>query len=639
MHEGFRSPGSTSYATLEAIQELEAWFDSQDQTKTTSMASAGSGSYVIPETPPSSDTETVPLIVEQDNSKTDVLEVGPWTAASHSPQNTMHASFRAPSSDPRMEPLRLDSSSTEVRSQTGKPITSHRPSVRCSIGKGAAPPPRFNNPEKIAKSKVKERGTASYLNQQQLYMPCQQENRVVRKLETKSIPQLQLLQHKAQTIHASNKIKNLIQNALFEKHMAEMKEGEGKVDVWSQDGRDKEDNKNRWPGHIRNSISNLTSSLSSFDLSSLLSPLAFAKKMEYFKPFGDVVIHTVEESDDDTLTSETNQVNTAVHVKVKRESPQLPDIGRGTSRPRRSLSQMRKERTNHPLVTRLTAGQNVAYTDKLDRIKKKLEKKTVEELTDLYNGSEDSSFREIIMEVFHEKRMATLEDWEKQIGDIEVLVFKNFGGANNTTNTTAVNTNNGQSNISTIRRARSARRSIKRSSPVVHSNSSMAESPSGRVTEMTTTSPIAERYINEDLVTLESVRMMNFKEELENAAEYAARSTTPDSLIAHTSRSTTPTQTNTVNHNTASKASNHTSSSRVSKSNPSHIALFDTLSPSQSLGRKRKLTSIRNKLKQKTCEELHEIYNSTDDPDFRKLMSEVYYENCMERLDDWERKL
>lgn len=50
---------------------------------------------------------------------------------------------------------------------------------------------------------------------------------------------------------------------------------------------------------LRNSISNLTSSLSSFDLSPLLSPLAFAKKMEHFKPFGDVVVHTVEESDDE----------------------------------------------------------------------------------------------------------------------------------------------------------------------------------------------------------------------------------------------------------------------------------------------------------------------------------------------------
>ncbi|KAG9755448.1 hypothetical protein KCU73_g5411, partial [Aureobasidium melanogenum] len=138
--------------------------------------------------------------------------------------------------------------------------------------------------------------------------------------------------------------------------------------------------------------------------------------MAYFDFRRNVVIHTVE-SDDDTLTSETNQVNIRVLDRVKRESPQLPGVRLGASRPRRSLSQIRKDGTDHPLVTRLTAGQSVAYTDKLDRIKKKLEKKTVEELTDLYNGSEDSSFREIIRNVFHEKRMATLEDWEKQIGD------------------------------------------------------------------------------------------------------------------------------------------------------------------------------------------------------------------------------
>ncbi|KAH0363478.1 hypothetical protein KCU65_g7424, partial [Aureobasidium melanogenum] len=138
--------------------------------------------------------------------------------------------------DPRMEPLRLGSSSTETRSQTGLPITSQRRSVRSSIGIGAAPPPRFVNPAKITKSKDEERGTASYLNQQQLYMLRQQETRVIRKLETKSIPQLQMLQHKALTTHASNKIKNLIQRILFEKHMAEMKEWEGQVDVWSKDG-------------------------------------------------------------------------------------------------------------------------------------------------------------------------------------------------------------------------------------------------------------------------------------------------------------------------------------------------------------------------------------------------------------------
>lgn len=139
-----------------------------------------------------------------------------------------------------MEPLELDSSSTEASSQTSERITSQRRSARSSTGIGVAHPPRFINPAKITKSKDEERGTASYLNQQQLYMLRQQETRVVRKLESKSIPQLQMLQHKALTSHASNKIKNLIQNALFEKHMGEMKEWESQVDVWSKDCRGEE---------------------------------------------------------------------------------------------------------------------------------------------------------------------------------------------------------------------------------------------------------------------------------------------------------------------------------------------------------------------------------------------------------------
>lgn len=117
------------------------------------------------------------------------------------------------------------------------------------------------------------------------------------------------------------------------------------------------------------------------------------------------------------LASETNQFDTIDYVKMEGEPPQLPDVELGASGLRRSLSQTITERTDHTLVTRLTASQRKAYTDKLDKIKKKLEKKTVKELTNLYNGSEDSSFHVLIRNVFHEKRMAMLEDWEKQIGD------------------------------------------------------------------------------------------------------------------------------------------------------------------------------------------------------------------------------
>ncbi|KAG9527123.1 hypothetical protein KCV07_g146, partial [Aureobasidium melanogenum] len=237
MHENLRPAKSALYTALKSIQDAKARLDLRDPFETTSISPAGGGSHVIPETPPSSDTEAVSSIVEQEN----VLEGDRWVTPSRSLADAMHekllsgalaASNKALASierdrnpsDSRMEPLELDSSSTEARSQTSERITSQRRSARSSTGIGVAPPPRFINPAKITKSKDEERGTASYLNQQQLYMLRQQETRVVRKLESKSIPQLQMLQHKALTSRASNKIKNLIQNALFEKHMGEMKE-------------------------------------------------------------------------------------------------------------------------------------------------------------------------------------------------------------------------------------------------------------------------------------------------------------------------------------------------------------------------------------------------------------------------------
>lgn len=85
---------------------------------------------------------------------------------------------------------------------------------------------------------------------------------------------------------------------------------------------------------------------------------------------------------------------------------------------------------------------------------------------------------------------------------------------------------------------------------------------------------------------------------------------------------------------------NHTTTSKIARSNPSsHIKLFKTLSPSQKTGRRTKLRSIKQKLKEKTVDQLTDLYNRTEDPGFRVLMSKVYYENCMARLDDWEKKL
>jgi len=73
-----------------------------------------------------------------------------------------------------------------------------------------------------------------------------------------------------------------------------------------------------------------------------------------------------------------------------------------------------------PVVTlqsRLTEHQKRTYNKQLGRINQKLRKKTVEELTDLYNASENASFRDAIMTAFYQKRMDELKDWEEQIGE------------------------------------------------------------------------------------------------------------------------------------------------------------------------------------------------------------------------------
>ncbi|KAH0363480.1 hypothetical protein KCU65_g7422, partial [Aureobasidium melanogenum] len=273
-------------------------------------------------------------------------------------------------------------------------------------------------------------------------------------------------------------------------------------------------------------------------------------------------------------------------------------------------------------------------------------------------------------------RTAHIEDSED---DIEVLVFKNSGRANNTINTTTFNTNNEQSDKPTVHtrlkrltpkpsqkplaaenrmaRAGSHEKSSSHHDPHTHKSSDLSTGrqslfggPFGSTNDSIFEEP---ESIFEDESDDNLVNDLNFLDEmntylLDNTATSTSPAQSParpptqppaQPSIPNTSRSATPTRFHLQTPARTPTQTPHTSSSKVTKSNPSHIALFNTLSPSQSLGRKRKLTSIRNKLKAKTCEELHEIYNSTDDPDFRKLMSEVYYENCMERLDDWERKL
>ncbi|KAG9599449.1 hypothetical protein KCU77_g3748, partial [Aureobasidium melanogenum] len=215
--------------------------------------------------------------------------------------------------------------------------------------------------------------------------------------------------------------------------------------------------------------------------------------------------------------------------------------------------------------------------------------------------------------------------------DIEVLVFKNSHKTDDTINTTTINTNNEQSNKPT------AHTSMKRKplqEPVAPKNTMLRPGPHGKTSD-NGSNPANE---NSDLpidnhyhfagCSGPSKRIVD--DMINNLLNEAPRSTTPTNLTTHTAGSTSSTQTNTVNH---------TATSKVTKSNLSHIELSKTLSPTQKIGRRNKLNSIRNKLKEKTVDELTQIYNSTDDPGFRKLMSEVYYENCMERLDDWEKKL
>ncbi|KAG9662434.1 hypothetical protein KCU95_g8780, partial [Aureobasidium melanogenum] len=69
------------------------------------------------------------------------------------------------------------------------------------------------------------------------------------------------------------------------------------------------------------------------------------------------------------------------------------------------------------LRSQLTAAQKRAYRGQLEKINQKLMKKAVDELTGLYNGTENASFRDEIMYAFHQKRMDELRDWEEHIGD------------------------------------------------------------------------------------------------------------------------------------------------------------------------------------------------------------------------------
>ncbi|KAH0140721.1 hypothetical protein KCU67_g14763, partial [Aureobasidium melanogenum] len=208
---------------------------------------------------------------------------------------------------------------------------------------------------------------------------------------------------------------------------------------------------------------------------------------------------------------------------------------------------------------------------------------------------------------------ACVEDSED---DIEVLVFKNSGRANNTINTTAINTNNEQNNKTTSHASMKREPSQK---PVAPKNTLRRPGPQGKTSD-NGSNPANDSalFVLTDRQSLfggpfRDTSPLRMEEEMPTfPLNTTNSSTTSTNLTTHTARSSSRTQTPDEFANITS------SSSKVSKSNPSHIELFNTLSPSQSLGRKRKLTKIRNKLKEKSVEELTQIYNSTDDPGFRK---------------------
>ncbi|KAG9563666.1 hypothetical protein KCU71_g5031, partial [Aureobasidium melanogenum] len=157
----------------------------------------------------------------------------------------------------------------------------------------------------------------------------------------------------------------------------------------------------------------------------------------FLRDDSDEWIIDVEESDEQTLASQTKQVtsntittaaatpntdNTQEHGFIQGQSgpgrvekrSQAPAVKSNASKVTKTSVQRKPVVT---LQSRLTLLQKRTYDQKLGRINQKLRKKTVEELTNLYNATENASFRDAIMTAFHQKRMDELKDWEEQIGE------------------------------------------------------------------------------------------------------------------------------------------------------------------------------------------------------------------------------
>ncbi|KAG9599965.1 hypothetical protein KCU77_g3465, partial [Aureobasidium melanogenum] len=141
--------------------------------------------------------------------------------------------------------------------------------------------------------------------------------------------------------------------------------------------------------------------------------------MSYLEPEADKMASDEEESGEETLPSKTNQVvklNVSTSGARTAKPSQLPVDDQDTSNPRKSPRQRREKGGKYfPLITRLISEQREEHTHKLEDIKEKLKKKSNKQLADLYNGTNDRSFREIIRDVFHEKRMAVLRKWDEKI--------------------------------------------------------------------------------------------------------------------------------------------------------------------------------------------------------------------------------
>ncbi|CAD0085625.1 unnamed protein product [Aureobasidium mustum] len=382
------------------------------------------------------------VVLEQDNSARYTTESEPRLIPSHSLDDNMHANLAPdlidasnktlsslekgwePSSDKHVNPLRLGSSSPEAGSENEERIIYQNHMARPSTGKDAAPPPRFINPAKVTKLTNEERCIGSYLNQHQLYMLRRKETQLIRKLETKTISQLQMLQHKASTCHASNKIKNLIQNTLFEKHLAEMKEWESQLDVWSKNSRDEPRTRtdNQEIQGLRKTDQDIFVSLTTSNM--VIDPTYFIPLndrgllMRDMKPFGDSSdeeIIDVEESDEQALANQAKQVTdtnitTATanlyNSKGQKVSQRIPGPGSVAT-------------SSKTLATKGTASKvtKPIYNKQLGKLNQKLRGKTLEELLKMHDETTQELFRDIIKDAYHEKRMAMLKEWEEQIGD------------------------------------------------------------------------------------------------------------------------------------------------------------------------------------------------------------------------------